>query len=72
MSACTVYAEGRYDECADKALHVLRKLEHEDLEEKFPYMALLHSYVGNVCIGRRDFERGLEHHNKDLKIGEKQ
>lgn len=69
---CTVYAEGRYEECGDKALLALRRLEHEDLKEMHPYMALLHSYVGNVCIGKKDYERGLEHHNKDLDIGEKQ
>ena len=67
-----MYAEGRCDECLERSIHVLRRLEHEDLNDKYPYVALLHSYVGNVCIGRKNYERGLEHHHKDLEIGEKQ
>ncbi|WAR06390.1 TTC25-like protein [Mya arenaria] len=65
------YAEGKQDECASKARHLMKILDGEDFPEKESYIATLHSYLGNVAIGRRDYEKGLGHHNMDLEIGEK-
>jgi hypothetical protein len=68
----TVYADGQYDACGDKAAHLLKILDTEDLPDKHVHMSSLHSYLGNVCMSKKDYERGLDHHNKDLAIGEKQ
>ncbi|KAL4229383.1 hypothetical protein ACF0H5_012422 [Mactra antiquata] len=66
-----LYADGKYDECASKSAHLLKVIEAEDWPDKFPHVATLYSFLGNVCISRKDYERGLEYHYKDLDIGEK-
>ncbi|XP_060604151.1 outer dynein arm-docking complex subunit 4-like [Ruditapes philippinarum] len=66
-----LYADGQYDACGDKAAHLLKILDTEDLPDKHVHMSSLHSYLGNVCMSKKDYERGLDHHNKDLAIGEK-
>jgi len=50
----------------------MKILENEELPGKHAFIANLHSYLGNVCIGKRDLDTGLQHHNLDLEIGEKQ
>lgn len=67
-----VYADGQLEACADKSAHVLKILDSEDWPDKFQHMATLHSYLGNISIGKKNYEGGLDHHYKDLAIGEKQ
>ena len=68
----SAYADGKYIDCTDKANHVLDVLEREDWPEKYVTMATLNSFIGNACIGRKDYEGGLKYHHIDLEIGEKQ
>lgn len=65
------YADAKYNECIDKANHVLEILEREDWPEKYVTMATLNSFIGNACIGKKNYEGGLKFHHVDLEIGEK-
>ena len=70
----TAYVEGHYKECARKAnacLGATRGYSEDELPNRVPMVAKLHSYIGNAAIEQRDYVAATEHHEMDLALGEK-
>ncbi|XP_061171291.1 outer dynein arm-docking complex subunit 4-like [Saccostrea echinata] len=67
------YVDGRYADCisqAESCLNTLKSFTEIQVPNITSIVAKLHSYIGNAAIETKDYLTALEHHERDLIIGE--
>ncbi|KAK3106467.1 hypothetical protein FSP39_020556 [Pinctada imbricata] len=67
------YVDGRYNECINRAelcLNTVTSYSNITIPNVMGIIAKLHSYIGNAAIENRDYVAALDHHHRDLQIGE--
>lgn len=65
--------EGRHSDCINQAeacLNTLKSFTEIQVPNIMSVVAKLHSYIGNAAIEVRDYLTALDHHERDLVIGE--
>ena len=69
----SAYVEGHYNDCINRAescLNTVTSYTDSSIPNLMSIIAKLHSYIGNAAIENRDYDTALEHHERDLQIGE--
>lgn len=67
------YVDGRYADCmhqSESCLNTLKSFTEIQVPNLMSVIAKLHSYIGNAAIETRDYLTALDHHERDLLIGE--
>lgn len=69
----SAYVDGRYADCmhqSESCLNTMKSFTEIQVPNLMSVIAKLHSYVGNAAIETRDYLTALDHHERDLLIGE--